>query len=130
MIESCAIAYLKEFFIAFMLFLIPILTYDANSVISTFKMKSPMSQMWQENSPFKKSEEIWIMERSAFRLPTEIHIIKRFKESGGLTGRDQTEEDQHMAINPVNIKHVDDYFTVDFRSICTASHNINFSYSL
>ena len=33
MIESYAIAYLKEFFIAFMLFLIPILTYDANSVI-------------------------------------------------------------------------------------------------
>ena len=33
MIESCAIAYLKEFFIAFMLLLIPILIYDANSVI-------------------------------------------------------------------------------------------------
>ena len=52
MIESCAIAYLKEFFIAFMLYLIPILTYDAYSVIFTFKMKSPMPQIWQENSPF------------------------------------------------------------------------------
>ncbi len=40
MIESCAIAYLKEFLYAFMLYLIPILTYDANSVIFTFKMKS------------------------------------------------------------------------------------------
>ena len=80
MLESCAIAYLKEFFIAFMLFLIPILTYDANSVIFTFKMKSPIPQIWQENSPFKKSKKIWIVKRSAFRLPIEIRrdFIKEF----------------------------------------------------
>ena len=80
MIESCAIAYLKEFFITFMLYLIPILTYDAYSVIFTFKMKSPIPQIWLENSPFKKSEEIWIIKRSAFRLLTKIQqdFIKEF----------------------------------------------------
>ena len=66
----------------------------------------------------KKSEEILIVERSAFRSPTEIRqdfikesfwpqgkqfeaphrnsfyrIIKRFEDSGGVTGRSQTEED-------------------------------------
>ena len=80
MLESCAIAHLKEFFIAFMLYLIPILTYDAYSVIFTFKMKSPIPQICQENFPFKKSEEIWNMKRSTFRLPTRIqwHFIKEF----------------------------------------------------
>ena len=136
-----------------MLYLIPILTYDAYSVIFTFKMKSPMPQIWQENSPFKKSEEIWIMKRSAFRLLNEIRqdFIKEFfwpqrkqfeaslikmpltassrtSKNGGLTGRDQTEEDQHMAVTPVNIMR-DDYFTADLSSICTASHNLNLSYS-
>ena len=72
MLESCAIAYLKEFFIAFMLFFIPILTYDANSVIFTYKMKSLMPQIWQENSSFKKSEEIWTVKKSTLRLPTKI----------------------------------------------------------
>ena len=72
MIESCTIAYLKEFCIAFMLYLILILTYDANSVIFTFKMKPLMPQIYQENFPFKKSVEIWIMKRSTFRLPTRI----------------------------------------------------------
>ena len=80
MIESCAIAYLKEFFIAFMLYLIPILTYDAYSVIFTFKMKSPMPQIWQENSPFKKSKKIWTVKRSTLRFPTKIQLdfIKEF----------------------------------------------------
>ena len=81
MIERYALAYLKDFFIAFMLYLIPILTYDANSVIFTFKsLKSPIPQIWQKNSPFKKSKEIWIMKRSTFRLPTEIQqdFIKEF----------------------------------------------------
>ena len=72
MLEICAIAYLKEFFIAFMLFFIPILTYDANSVIFTFIMKSPMPQIWRENSHFKKSEEIWTVKRNTLRLPTKI----------------------------------------------------------
>ena len=78
MIESCAIAYLKELSIAFMLFLIPILPYNANSVIFTIKMKSPMPTICPENSPLKKSEEIWMVKRSAFRLPTKIQwdIIK------------------------------------------------------
>ena len=58
MLESCTLAYLKEFSIAFMLYLIPILIYDANFVIFTFKMKSPMPRIWQENSPFKKFKEI------------------------------------------------------------------------
>ena len=80
MIEICATAYLKEFFITFMLYLIPILTYDAYSVIFTFKMKSPMPQIWLENSSFKKSEEIWIIKRGAFRLLTKIQqdFIKEF----------------------------------------------------
>ena len=45
MIESCAIANLKEFLYAFMLYLIPILTYDANSVIFTFKIVSHATNM-------------------------------------------------------------------------------------
>ena len=125
-----------------MLFLIRILTYDANSFIYTFKMKSPMPQIWQKNSPFKKSEEIWIVKRSAFRLPTEIQhdFIKEFfwpqgkqfeaPSSKCLAGRDQTEEDQHMAVTHVNIKPVNDYFTADLCCIYTASHNFNLSYSL
>ena len=68
MIESCTIAYLKEFFIAFMLYLIPILTYDAYSVIFTFKMKSPMPQIWQENSSFKKSERDLDHEEERFQV--------------------------------------------------------------
>ncbi len=80
MIENSAIAYLKKFFIAFMLYLIPILPYDANSVIFTIKMKSPMPQICQKNSPLQKSKEIWIVKKSAFRLPTEIQqdFIKEF----------------------------------------------------
>ena len=58
------------------------------------------------------------------------HVIKGFEESGGLTGRNQTEEDQHIAVTPVNIKHVGDYFTADLSSICAASHHLNLSYSL
>ena len=80
MLESCAIAHLKELCIAFILFLIPILTYSANSIISTFKMKSPMPQIWQENSPFKKSKKIWTVKRSTLRFPTKIQLdfIKEF----------------------------------------------------
>ena len=55
-----------------MLYLISILTYDANSIIFTFKMKSPMPQICQENFPFKKSEEIWTVKRSTLRLPNLI----------------------------------------------------------
>ena len=157
MLDSCAIAYLKEFVIAFMLFLIPILTYDANSVIFTFKMKSLVPQMWQENSFFKKFGEIWIWiwkgalsgcqprskgilsksssghKESNLKPPHQNafnHVIKCFKASGGLTGRDQTEEDQRMACTLVNIKPIDNYFTVDLSSICTASNNLNLFYSL
>ncbi len=54
MLESCAIAYLKEFFIAFMLFLIPILPYDANSLIFTFKMKSPTPKNLPRKFTFEK----------------------------------------------------------------------------
>ena len=123
MLESCAIAYLKEFFIVFMLFLIPILPCDANSVIFTIKMKSLTPQICQEKSPFKKSKEISTVKRSTFRLPTEMRkdfikeflwpygkqfeapsskcfycIIKRFEESG-VTGRGQIKEDlrKHQA---------------------------------
>ena len=54
MIESSAIAYLKEFLYAFMLYLVSILTYDANSIMFTFNMKSPMPQICQENLPLQK----------------------------------------------------------------------------
>ena len=56
--------------------------------------------------------------------------IKPFEESEGLTGRGQTKEDWHMAVTPVNIKFVKDYFTTDLSSICTVSHNCDLSYSL
>ena len=80
MTKSCTIAYLKEFCIAFMLYLILILTCDANSVIFTSKMKPLMPWICHENFPFKKSEEIRNMKRSTFRLPTRIqwHFIKEF----------------------------------------------------
>ena len=97
---------------------------------------------------FKKSEEIFIVERSAFRSPTEIRqdfieesfwpqgkqleaphqnafyrIIKHFKGSGGMTRRGQTKEDRCMAVTPENIKRVDNYFTADSKSsICTMSY--------
>ena len=58
------------------------------------------------------------------------HVIKCFEESVGLTERDQTKEDQHMAITSVNNKRIDNYFTADLSSICTVSHNLNISYSL
>ena len=155
MIESCTIAYLKEFCIAFMLYLILILTCDANFVIFTSKMKPLMPWICHKNFPFKKSEEIWNMKRSTFRLSTRIQwhfikeyfgqkkinlrpphqnaincVIKPFEESEGLTGRGQTKEDWHMAVTPVNIKFVKDYFTADLSSICTVSHNCDLSYSL
>ena len=57
-------------------------------------------------------------------------VIKCFKELRGVTGKGQTEEDRHMAVTPANIKHIDDYFTADLSSICTASHNLNLSYKL
>ena len=57
-------------------------------------------------------------------------VIKRFEELRGVTGKGQTEEDQHMAVTPVNIKRVDHYFTKDLSSICTASNNLNLSYSI
>ena len=83
-------------------------------------------------------EEILIVERSAFRSPTKIRqnfieeflqpqgkqfeaphrnsfyrIIKRFEDSGGVTGRSQTEEDRHMAVTPENIKRLGDYSTAE-----------------
>ena len=99
---------------------------------------------------FKKSEENWIIKTSAFWLPTKIRwdyikeflwsqgkqfeapyrnafyrIIKRFEESGGVTGRGQTEEDRCMAVTPGNIKQVKNYFTADSKSsICTVSYNL------
>ena len=73
MIESFAIAYLKELLIAFMLFLIPILPYDAVSVTFTIKIKSPISQIWHKIYPFKKSVDIWTVKRNAFRLPTGFY---------------------------------------------------------
>ena len=48
----------------------------------------------------------------------------------GLTGIGQTKEDQHTAVTPVNIKCLGNYLTADLSSICTASHNVNLSYSL
>ena len=57
-----------------MLFLIPILPYDANSLIFTFKMKSPIPKICQENLPLKKSTEIWTVKRSTLRLPTKIRL--------------------------------------------------------
>ena len=48
----------------------------------------------------------------------------------GLTGIGQTEEDQHTAVTPVNIKCLGNYLTADLSSICTASYDVNLSYSL
>ena len=55
MIESCAIAYLKEIFIAFMLFFILIIPYKANSVIFTMKKKSPLLWICQKRPFLSKS---------------------------------------------------------------------------
>ena len=70
MVGSCAMAHLKGLFIAFVLYLTPILSYDTHYVIYTIKMKSPTKRICQHNSPFQKMEEIWIVKRSAFMMPT------------------------------------------------------------
>ena len=71
MIEICATADLKEFFITFMLYLIPILTYDAYSVIFTFQMKSPMPKIWPKvrGDPDHEEERFQVANRD----PTEFY---------------------------------------------------------
>ena len=151
MIESCAIAYLKEFLYAFMLYLIPILTYDANSVIFTFKMQCPIATNSPRKFSFQRVQGDLDCEEARFQVAnrdlTGFHqrvllatkkarpphqnaincVIKPFEDSEGLTGRGQTKEDWHMAITPVNVKFVKDYFTADLSSICTVSHNCDLS---
>ena len=68
MIESCAIAYLKELFIAFILYLIPILTYDANSVIFTLKMKSPIATNLPRKFSFQKVQGDLDCEEACFQV--------------------------------------------------------------
>ena len=68
MIESCAIAYLKEFLYAFMLYLIPILTYDAKSVIFTFKMKSLIATNLPRKFSFQKVEGDLDCEEARFQV--------------------------------------------------------------
>ena len=155
MIESCAIAYLKEFLYAFMLYLIPRLTYDANSVIFTFKMKSPIATNFPRKFSFQRVQGDLDCEEARFQvanrdltgfyqrvlLATKKAIWGSFIKMPsnassraltgiGLTGIGQTEEDQHTAVTPVNIKCLGNYLTADLSSICTASHNVNLSYSL
>ena len=60
MIESCAIAYLKDFLYAFMLYFIPILPYFTNSVIFAIKMKAPTPQICQKNSLSKSVKRFWL----------------------------------------------------------------------
>ena len=72
MLESFAIAYLKEFFIAIMLLLIPILIYDANSVIFTFKMNSPMHAIYlAKKFSFQKVQGDLDCEEERFQVATQ-----------------------------------------------------------
>ena len=112
-----------------MLYLIPILTYDANSVIFTFKMKSPIATNLPRKFSFQKVQGDLDCEEARFQVAnrdlTGFHqrvllatkkaiwgsFIKMPSNASsraltgiGLTGIGQTEEDQHTAVTPVNIK--------------------------
>ena len=55
-----------------------------------------------------------------------LRIIKRFDESGGVTGRGKTQEDRRTAVTPENIKRIDEFFTANPKSsIRNASNDLD-----
>ena len=84
------------------------------------------------DSPFTKTQEIWIIQRSAFLTPTQLcrafilefktknshkdapkrqsfqRLVDRFKESGGVTGR--SKETEETVVTAENIARVETYF--------------------
>ena len=104
-------------------------------------MKSPKPRIRRVDSPFTKEEEIWKVKRSAFMTPTSIRrafikeflcpiarqhdapdhyaflqIIKRFDESGGVTGRGRTREEARTHVTPAKTKRVEEFFTANEKS--------------
>ena len=87
-------------------------------------MKSPTPRMRHHNSPFSKEEEVWIIKRSAFMTATQLRrafigeflaphahaqaphrrafqrLVKRFDESGDITGRAKSDEARRTAVTP------------------------------
>ena len=103
---------------------------EINAILFTMA-KSP-ERSRQVNSPFTKSQEIWLIQRSAFFSPTQLRrafikkfktrnthreapdrsafqrLVKRFEESGGTTGR--TKEKKATVITAEVIARVEDFF--------------------
>lgn len=97
-------------------------------------MKSPTPRIRRFDSPFSKDQEKWIVKRSAFLSPTELRrafvkhflgyenhrkapdrnafsrLVERFDETGGVTGKGQTEEQRRTSITAENIARVEEYF--------------------
>lgn len=110
--------------------------------------------MRRHDSPFTKEQQIWLIKRSASMGPTQLRrafikefvgaenhakaphrkaflrLVKRFDESGGITGRAKTLEDRRTALTEENIQRVEDYFTNNEKnSIRTASEDLDLCYS-
>ena len=118
-------------------------------------MKEPKSRIRRIDSPFDKSEEIWIVKQSALMTPIQIRraytkeflrpqgrqnkapslkafsrLIARFDESGGVTGRGKTKEEAQFAVTPENIAKVEEYFFNNPRnSIRLASFDLQLSFT-
>ena len=97
---------------------------------------SPTKRSRRSDTPFTKEQEIWLVKRSAFMGPTELRrafireflnprnehqnapgrdtfrrLIKRFDDSGGVTGRRMENEALITVSTPENIARVERYFT-------------------
>ena len=95
--------------------------------------KSPTRRKRQNNTPFTKAQEIWLVQRSAFYSPTQLRrafvqkflmytdhrkapksyafkrLVNRFQETGGTTGR--CKDPEETAVTPENIARVEEFFT-------------------
>jgi len=115
--------------------------------------KSPVPRIRRHDSPFSKEEEVWLVKRSAFMTATHLRrayivqflgtrnhrdaphrkafqrLIKRFEESGGVTGRGPLDEQRRTAVTEENIGAVEAYFTDDPKSsIRNAADDLDLTY--
>ena len=103
----------------------------------TKTMKSPTPRIRRIDTPYTKEQEIFIVQRSAFMGPQKLRreyfrhfmpgdrnahkhaprqaashrVVKRFEESGGVTGRGQPDGQRISAMTHENIRRVKDFFT-------------------
>ena len=116
-------------------------------------MKSPKLSILRVDSPFTKEEEIWIVKRCACMTPTSFRRaffkeflrpivrqndapdyyaflrIKRFDESGGITGRGRTREEARTHVTPTQTKCVEFFTTNEKSGIRGASFELDLTFS-